>query len=168
MDYYIEVKNVSPIIVLTHKDTRMATELKDTAYELYYKAKMTNKDSIFCLTEKPYLKSDIDDDVKLKVCCPISDIDLEIDKNLYQIEVLPRSLVLTTIHRGDYDDLKPVFEGLFQYIEKNNLTTSTPFRVIFHREKRDWERPDFLIKPVATAKPENEYITEIQIPLLDH
>lgn len=157
MEYNIEVKNVAPLMVLTHHGKCSGADIKRIAYELHATANLNEKESLFCLTEVPYL----DDSVKVKVCCPIRSVDVKFDKNVHTIEVLPRSLMLSTIHLGEYNDLKDVFKGMNEYIEKNNLHTALPYRMIYHREKRENVRPD------VHRKPENEYVTEIQIPLLD-
>lgn len=155
MKNYIEVKSVPSVIVLTHLEACTAKDLEQMAYRLYGEAEMSDKDSIFCLIDKPYLEGDAD----VKVCCPISNIDIDYDKEERKIEVLPHSLVLTAVHLGQYNDLKAIFKDMNEYIEKNNLTASLPYRVIFHREKREKERE------VPYDKPGKDYVTEIQISL---
>lgn len=155
MKNYIEVKSVPSVIVLTHLESCSADGLEKMAYQLYGEAEMSEKDSIFCLIDKPYLEGD----VEVKVCCPISSVDIDYDKDDRKIEVLPHSLVLTVVHLGEYNDLRGVFKDINEYIEKNNLTVSLPYRVIFHREKREKHRS------IPFEKPERDYVTEIQISL---
>lgn len=157
MDYNIEVKNVPPLPVLTHIGTVPATELENVAYGLHHKAEANRTDSLFCLSRYATL----DEDTEVKICCPIHSVDLDISGSQYKIEVLPRCLVLTTIHTGVYNELKDVFKVMNEYIIKNKLTTSLPYRMIYHPEKREKQRPHL------HKRHENEYVTEIQIPILD-
>lgn len=163
MEYYIEVKNVAPLIVLTHQEPCTVENLEEKAYALYDVAKKNEKDSLFCLADQPTFT----EDTEIRVCCPINSVDLAIDQNTYKMEVLPRCLVISAIHEGKYNDLKDIYKGMHQYVEKNNLTIAKPYRVIFHREKREWVRPEFFVKSAIDPKPYNEYITEIQIQVLD-
>lgn len=153
----IEIKNVPPIVALTHLQPRCISQLEQTAYELYNASDATGKESLFCIIDKPYL--DKEEDVKMY--CPISSLDLVYHEKKYNIEVLPRALVLSTIHLGEYNQLKPVFESMFAYIAKNKLNTSMDYRVIFHSEKREWDRTKL------HHKPESDYITEVQIQIYD-
>lgn len=157
MEYYIEVKNVPSLLVLTHVNQCPASALEEMAYKLHHIAKASDKDSLFCISQTKSLK----EEGEIKICCPIHSIDLEYDMKDFLIEVLPRTLVISTIHKGEYNDLKRVFEGMEEYIKKNKLVTGLPFRMIYHREKRDVDRSDFVTRPI------NEYVTEIQIPILD-
>lgn len=157
MELDFHIKNVPSVVVLTHLSGRTAKDLEQTAYELCNEAEISGSETIFCLVEKPSLL----DDVPVQVCCPIRDVDLAYHEKKYEIRVLPRQLVISVIHRGEYNDLKPVFEKMYRYIEKQNLTTSPVHRVAFHREKREWDRE----KP--SKKPATDYITEIQIQILD-
>lgn len=157
MDYKFDVKNVSSLVALTHLEKRTFVDLESTCYELYRAAEATGAESIFCIIEKPTITDDLD----VKVYCPINSVDLAFHEKKYKIEVLPRALVLSTVHLGEYNDLKPAFENLFEYINKNNLTTSIQYRVIFHREKRVWDRKKL------HHKPETEYVSEVQIQIFD-
>lgn len=152
----IEVKNVSPLVVFTHFDKRKVSDLEQTSYELCNIAEINTKESLFCIVDQPLL----DDDVEVQVCCPIKNVDLVYHEKKYKIQVLPRILVLTTIHHGEYNDLKAVFEEMSRYIEKNNLVTQLPYRVVFHREKREWDRLS------VQKKPDRDYVTEVQIQIL--
>lgn len=157
MELKFDVKNVPSVVVLTHLNKRIAGNLEQTAYELCNEAEVSGSESLFCLIEKPHLH----DDVEVQVCCPIHDVDLAYHEKKYKIEVLPRQLVLSVVHYGEYNDLKPIFEKMFRYIEKNKLTVSPVHRVLFHREKREWDREKL------NKKPAMDYITEIQIQILD-
>ncbi|MFI3254145.1 MAG: GyrI-like domain-containing protein [Eubacteriales bacterium] len=157
MPYQIEVKNVPSIPVLTHIGTVPATTMEVVAFDLHFKAEASNEDSLFCISRYATL----DEETEVKLCCPIHSVDLEIDTSKYKIEVLPRCLVLSTIHNGKYNELKDVFKAMNEYIIKNNLTTALPYRMIYHREKRHKERPHL------HKIHENEYVTEIQIQILD-
>lgn len=157
MNYSIELKNVQPLVVLTHLDKRYFSDLEQTSYELYNVAEAGGRESLFCMIEEPRLG----DDVEIKVCCPIQSVDLVYHEKKYKIEVLPRALVLSVVHSGEYDQLKPVFEEMFRYIHKNNLNTSIHYRILFHREKREWDRTS------PNQRPNADYITEVQIQLFD-
>lgn len=157
MEYNIELKNVPSVVVLTHLKKCTAAEMEKTAYELYSVAEAHGTESLFCVMDQPHLR----DEVEVKVCCPISTVDVAYHEKKYKIEVLPRALVLSTIHHGEYNELKPAFEAMFRYIQKNNLTSAMDYRVIFHREKREWDRTS------THKKPETDYITEVQIQIFD-
>lgn len=155
--YYIEAKNVQAIPVLTVLEEIAVSSLEEVAKDLHYQAEANAKESLICISEV----ANLDPDTKVKVCCPIHDIDLYYDKEKYKIEVLPRTLVLSTIHLGQYNDLKDVFKTMNEYIIKNKLSTGLPYRMVFYREKRRKERP-LLHQP-----PVNPYVTEVHIPLFD-
>lgn len=157
MPYNIEVKNVPSLLVLTHIGTVPATEMEIVAFDLHFKAQASSEDSLFCISRHATL----DEETEVQLCCPIHSVDLNIDESKYKIEVLPRCLVLTAIHNGKYDDLKDVFKSMNEYITKNKLTTALPYRMVYHREKRHKERPHL------HKIHENEYVTEIQIQILD-
>ncbi len=158
MELKFDVKNVPSVVVLTHLDQRKAEELEKTAYELWELTDAKGHESIFCLTLSQHLESD----APVQVCCPVHDLDKSTQKGRYKIEVLPRQLVLSVIHDGEYNDLKDIFTRIYRYIELNKLQTSPLHRVVFHREKREWDRT------TPHKKPNMDYITEIQIQLLDH
>lgn len=155
MEYEIEIKNVPAAMVFTHLDRRPSLALERTAYELISQAELDPKESIFCLVEQPNLDGDI------QVCCPIHNVDVGFHEKKYKIQVLPRVLVLSAIHYGEYNELKPIFEFMFRYIEKNRLNTSRTYRILFHREKREWDRTK------VSRKPAQDYVTEVQIQLFD-
>lgn len=157
MSYDIEVKSVPPTLVLTQHNPSTYAVLKETAYNLSDKAKKNLKGSVFCLSEFPYLKADS----MLKVCCPIDKPTFAFDKDKFKVEVIQRTKVVTAIHMGEYNDLEDIFQALHEYIEKNQLTAHKPYRIIFHKEKRAKERPSIF------KKPENKYVTEVQIPLFE-
>lgn len=157
MELDFDIKNVPSVIVLTHHGEKTAGDLEQTAYELLAEAEAGNKESLFCLINS----SRLDDEVKVQVCCPIYNMDLAYHEKKYRIELLPRQLSLSVVHRGEYNDLKATFEKMYRYINKFNLTVSPVHRVIFHREKRNWDRE----KP--NKRPQLDYITEIQVQILD-
>lgn len=157
MESTIQVRNVPSVVALTQLEKRSAYQLRDTAYELWSATEAQGSESIFCVIDKPeFLKND-----NVKVYCPINSVDVAYHEKKYKIEVLPRALVLSTVHYGEYNHLKPTFEQMFEYIQKNNLNSSVQYRVIFHREKREWDRT----KP--QHKPNSDYITELQIQIFD-
>lgn len=157
MSYVIEEKNISPTLVLTHQGGCTLAGLKQTAFSLFEKADKNAKGSVFCLVEQPAMKFDS----KLQVCCPIKHSNIPLDETKMKFQVLQRTKVVTTVHTGSYDKLEEAFQSLYQYVEENNLKITTPYRVIYHKEKRERERSGLF------RRSEKKYVTEIQIPLME-
>lgn len=164
MEYYVEVKNVPSLIVLSSMHKCKVAAIDEAVSALYEVGKKNENDSLFCISDQ----AAFEDDQEISICCPINSIDLVFDRELYKIEVLHRSLMLSIVKPGKYPDLKDVFTGMAQYIEKNKLYTRAPYRIICHREKRAWVRTDLHTSQVTTSRPKYEYVTEVQVPLINH
>lgn len=155
MNKTISIKNVAPIKVLTTCGQINFINLEEEAHLLYDEAKEASYKSIINLVYNNTLSSNIKSECIIRPCFPIRNAFFDIDKSRYIFDVLPRTSVVSIMHKGDYDDLDKVFLELTEYITANNLQTKLPLRVI-HQEK---------IKKSFFKKYSKCYITEIQVPI---
>lgn len=157
MNDQIEIKDIAPTLMLTHINNTTFQMMEDVAYSIRDVAKDSIKGSFVCLCQQPFLKSDSN----LELYCPVSTSSLNIDPKKFKFEVLQRTKVVSIIHTGEYNQLESAFQTLQTYIKENNFTEILPYRVIFHKEKRKWERRTFF------KRAKNEYVTEVQVQFLE-
>lgn len=68
-------------------------------------------------------------------------------------ELAPVDKMACIIHKGPFSSMHKTFDSLFLWVKENGYTACGPIREIYH--KGDWVTDD-----------ENEYITEIQLPVI--
>lgn len=156
MAYHVEEKNIPPLLVLSHKADVGFSALENTSFDLLNLARknINTNVSFFCTTEQAFLKQDS----QVRVCAPVLNAIFNIDENKYHFFVRQRQNVVSTIHNGRYDQIEPAFQALQDYLAEKNLQPQLPYYIIFHKEKRKWQRKTFFKKSTG------EYVTEIQIP----
>lgn len=154
MEYEIIRKSVDPCLMFTHVEECQYSALKETAYHLVEKAGKQVNGSVICLCEGVTLQ----DCSKIKVYCPITKEKFTFDTSKYKIEVLQRTNVISTVHTGEFNDLEEAYSSLQRYITQEQLTSTKPIRIIYHKEKRKKDRIGFFFKNCK------KYVTEVQIP----
>lgn len=154
MDYIIEVKQVAPIRILTTKEEIHYSNLAKEVSALVNVASRHKSDNHITLVYQPEEKMQS----MTKPCCPVKNIFSPINEKKYEFDVLPRSEVVSAIHTGEYENFDETMEKIAEYIEKNNLKTTLPVRVIHHRGGQVYK----LFKPK-----EKSYVAEVQIPIAE-
>lgn len=81
---------------------------------------------------------------------------ISLDENVYKVDVIQRTNVVSTHHFGNYDTLEQSFPPLFDYIEKKGYTPVFPMCIIFHKSVK--------YKALFKRNPD-EFVTEVQIPI---
>lgn len=153
----IVIKDIKPTLTLTHLAECTYQTLPNIIYGLHDEVKKNIKGSFICIMSEPCLKRGM----ALKVYCPVESSYAPFNSFKYKYEVLQRTRVVSTIQRGGYDQVEDSFEAIARYIEENNLTMIEPYRLVFHKEKRKWQRKKFFKKSTQ------EYIIEIQVQIKD-
>lgn len=157
MSYEIVVKDVSPTLTLSQIEPCTLKELPQIIYDIQDRVKSNLKGSFICLTSEPFLSSES----QLFVHCPVENTFPHISPKEQEYKVLQRTKVVSTIHAGEYTDLEEAFKTIHQYIEQNNLKQIFPYRLIFHKEKRKWQRKKFF------RKSSQSYMTEVQAQIVN-
>lgn len=157
MSYEVTVKDIPPTLTLTHVDFCTLQTLVPTISAMQNDVKKNISGSFLCFTEYPSLKMD----GPLRIHCPVANSYEAITEKKHKYEVVQRSKVVSTIHKGEYDQLEEAFAALHTYIEAEKLELVKPYRVIFHKEKRKWQRKRLLKRAVG------EYVIEVQAEIVD-
>ncbi|MGL5086701.1 MAG: GyrI-like domain-containing protein, partial [Clostridium sp.] len=87
----------------------------------------------------------------IEVCVPIKK---HIENSSVVIKKLPGITGISTIHYGEYNELKNAYKALYDYANKNNISCKYPSREIYLKG------PGMIFK----GNP-SKYITEIIIPV---
>lgn len=155
MSFDIVVKDVSPVLTVTHIKASTVQTMAQTIYGIHDEVKKNIKGSFICYVDQTHLYQDL----PVRIHCPVQNAYESINEKKYTYVVLQRSKVVSTINQGEFHDLDNAFLALQTYVEENKLEVVMPYRVIFHKEKRKWQRKR-LFKKSSRA-----YITEVQIQI---
>lgn len=155
MMYEVTEKDVSPCLTVTSLEPCTLQNLEQSIYAMYADTKKNINGSFFCLSETPNCSQDS----LLKIHCPVLNGYEAISDKKHKYEVVPRIKAISTIHTGAYDNLDGAFQAVKDYAEEKNLKIALPYRIVFHKEKRKWQRKRFFKRAVG------EYVIELQAPM---
>ncbi len=150
----IELKNVSPVRILTTKEEVPYSSLPSEISDIVKLAGDKKVDNHITLVYQPERKLE----AMTRPCCPVSTAFSPIDEEKYHFKVLPRVDVVSAVHTGEYENFDETMEELAKYIQEHNLKTTLPIRVIHHRGGQVYK----LFKPKSKS-----YVAEVQIPLVE-
>lgn len=155
MEYEVVVKDISPVLTVTPLKKCTYENLQQTIYALYDEVKKNQKDSFLCISEQINFSKE----EAIKVHCPVNNSFFVIDEKKYCYEVLLRTKVLSVIHKREFEEIDTTLEWIQKYAKEQNIEVMMPYRIIFHKEKRKWQRKKFL------QRSKDEYIIEVQIQI---
>lgn len=155
MSQEIKERQIPPTLTLTHFEE--AISVSQTIATLHFEAKNNAKGSFICTMEEPKME----EGSKVQVYCMVENGYSPVDHKHFYYQVLQRCKVVTTIHPGDYHDVRSSFHLLERYIEEHSYEHISGFRVVVHKEKRKWVRNKFF------QKSKEQFITEVQILLAE-
>ncbi len=153
-DSEIVEKNIPPIHSITSSSTCKFADLQKTIVSLIRIATAYIQGSIICSCDTLLLTPES----IVKIYCPIEQTNKVYKAEGYCHEVLQRVDVASTIYHGDACnmDLQATMTALQGYIQSRELTPISTYRIVFHKEKRQWKSNLF-------AKPSNKgAIVEVQ------
>lgn len=151
-------KTLPPTLTLTTLDGSKFSSLFQIISQFPEQNDINNKDSFICETSQfPF-----DDNTFFQIYCILPRTDRRSDYDDYPAQVLQRRNVISKVmeHSIEHCNLEEAFHSLLQYIQEKNLAHSSKYRIIFHKEKRKWQRNSFF------KKSEQILITELQIEVL--
>lgn len=77
---------------------------------------------------------------------------------------LPRQRMATALHRGAYEEMGTARSALTDWIESKGLNESDPIRILYLQFGAD---PDLALPPAYLSDHPGQYVTEIQVPVVD-
>lgn len=157
LSYIILEKDVAPTLMVTHVEPCTFQSLSSTVYTMFSDVKKNISGSFVCYVEDIVFKPDI----SLQVYCPVKTAYEQINDKKHEYTVLQRSKVVTTIHKGSYEDLTVPFQAVLDYVKGKEYEIITPYRIVFHKEKRKWQRNRLLKRSVG------DYVVEVQVAVED-
>lgn len=148
MGYKIKRKNLPPTLTLCLSYEYDYKTLGESTEVMRSIAANNSNGQLICLLKE--LEFEVSR-AKFQVCFPVEEADLmQFDQENFH--VLPRVDVVSTIHKGEYKDLKGAFEKIYEYINDKGLTAQLPVRVLHRRGQ------GLFLKT-------GQYLTEIQVPV---
>lgn len=153
-DSEIVEKNIPPILSITSSSTCKFADLQKTIVSLIKIATPYIQGSIICCCDS----LDLTPESMVKIYCPIEQNNKISKSESCCQEVLQRVDVVSTIYHGDACDmnLQGTMTALQGYIQSRELTPVSTYRIVFHKEKRQWKSSMF-------AKPSNKgAVVEVQ------
>lgn len=157
MLHEITKKNVPPVMALTNLEKCTFPQIFDTIREFPLTVLLNEKESFYCVGDG-YPPNQ---ETKYQVYTPVTDKKTQKDYKNHKLTILQRVDVVSVVLGVDYEnkDLSDIFEAMDLYITENNLKAKESYRIIYHQEKRKWQRNAFL------KRTKKGIITEIQIVL---
>lgn len=157
MTQEITVKNVAPFLALTPTETCPFSKIFSTIRKFPTAILVNGRESFHCVADG-YPPNDA---TPCQVYVPVEKTKTEKNFKRHKIIILQRAKVVSVVLGVEYQhsDLSDIFKALDQFIEDNDLKGTSNFRVIYHQEKRKWQRNSFFkLSKEGT-------ITEIQVVL---
>lgn len=155
MSTAILTRSLSPTLTLTQKETSSFSNIFQRMQQFPEQAKQIHKDSFICETQQfPF-----NDQSHFQIFCVVPTEDRRIDYDDFPATVLQRRNVVSKVMQKSVEDcnFQEEFQSLLQYIQEQHLTSTNKYRIIFHQEKRKWQRKSFF------RKAKKNLITELQI-----
>ncbi|SFM47032.1 MerR family transcriptional regulator [Methanolobus profundi] len=101
---------------------------------------------MFICHDEEYRETGANIEVALPVSGSISTDDFEVE-----LLTLPAATVVSVIHKGPYEEVGVAYTRLFEYINNNDLKAAGPSRSLYLNDPNE--------------VPEEEFLTEVQIPV---
>ncbi len=156
LSYTIIEKDIAPILTVTHLEPCTFQSLSSTVLTLFNDVKKNISGSFLC-----YMDSyDYKPELAMQIYCPVKTVYEDINDKKHEYKALQRTKVLSTIHTGSYDDLAAPFEAVLTYAKGKEYEIVAPYRVVFHKEKRKWQRKRFFKRALG------EYVVEVQVQVV--
>lgn len=155
MSTAILTRSLSPTLTLTTPEPSAFSSIFQTMKCFPEQELQTTKDSFICETQHfPF-----NDRSHFQIYCVVPTEDRRIDYDDFSAAVLQRRHVVSKVIQKSLEEcnFEEEFQSLLQYIQEHRLTSSSKYRIIFHQEKRRWQRNAFL------KRPKKNIITELQI-----
>ncbi len=151
----ITKKNIAPIYVLTSLEQCTFEGIKKEVLTFPNQTKKYPRETFICESEIFPCKAD----TKIQLSCVVEDRHKTIQINTHKVAVLPRIDVVSTVLTSDYGetDLEKVLDNLNTYMSEHQLTSCDNYRIVFHKEKRKWQRNRFF------RRTKKDIITDVQI-----
>lgn len=157
MDLEIKIRNIAPISVIVKTEFCTHQNLYHTIQAFPSQLKKRPTESFVCKLRT----MDIQADTELEVFSTTEKAEKFDDTEQYYKTIMQRTNVVSTVLMVPYDEIDKnlVFQQLQKYIDDNNLTSLQIYRIVFHKEKRKWQRSRFL------KRSKKDVITEFQIEI---
>lgn len=151
------VKNVPPFLALTPEEPCTFSKVFSTIRKFPTAILLQGRDS-FHIVADGYPPDDV---TPCRVYVPVEKTKTEKNYKKHKIIILQRAKVVSVVLGVEYEhsDLSDIFSAMDKYIAENDLNATSNFRVIYHQEKRKWQRNAFL------KRSKSGIITEIQVVL---
>lgn len=157
MNQEIVVKNVAPFLALTPTEQCTFSKAFHTIRKFPTAILLYGRESFHCVADgyPP------DESTPCQVYVPVERTTADKTHKRHKIIILQRAKVVSVVLGVEYEhsDLSDIFSAIDTYIADNNLVATSSFRVIYHQEKRKWQRNAFL------KRSKKGIITEIQVVL---
>ncbi len=155
----IVVKNVPPFMALTPLENCAFSKIFDTIRRFPVAILVNDRESFHCVADG-YPPNNA---TPCQIYLPVDKTKTQKNYKKHKIIILQRAKVVSVVLGVEYanSDLTDIFNAMDQYISENNLKATSNFRVIYHQEKRKWQRNAFL------KRSKEGIITEIQVVLED-
>lgn len=159
MNQEIVVKNVPPFMALTPLEHCAFSKIFDTIKRFPIAILLNGRESFHCVADgyPP------DQATPCQIYLPVDKTKSQKNFKKHKIIILQRAKVVSVVLGVEYanSDLSDIFNAMDQYIAENKLNATSNFRVVYHQEKRKWQRNAFL------KRSKEGIITEIQVVLAD-
>lgn len=152
MSYTVVEKDVPPTLIVTQLETCTFENLSQTVYGMFTDVKRNLNGSFFCNTQEIPFRPD----TPVEICCPVKSAYEDLNFNKHEYKVVQRLKVLSTVYSGAYDNLSEPLDAIMSFAKEKGLEVTTPYRIIYHKEKRKWQRNRFFKRAVG------EYVVEVQ------
>lgn len=143
----VVLRDIPPKSMLTQKKPSALETLEHDIYAMYDTAKDSKDGSFYCTINE----FNMTNSTEINIFCPVINTNERIDEETYLYTVAQRAKSIAVIHHGDYKNLKSSFLTLQSYAEENGIKTKSPYRVIYHTEKRKWQRNRFFKRSISGA-----------------
>ncbi len=157
MTQEMTIKNVAPFMALTPVKECTYTKIFETIRAFPIAILINGRDSVHCVSDgyPP------DDSAPFQVFVPVEKTIADKKYKKHKIVIMKRAKVVSVVLGVEYEhsDLTDIFNAMDKFISENKLNATSNFRIIYHQEKRKWQRNAFL------KRSKKGIITEIQVVL---
>ncbi len=147
MNYKINIKEISEVKVASIRYKDSYDQCGKYIGKLYKALKGNVKGACFNL----YYNEEYAEIADIETCIPIKS---NVKNSDVSCRIIPEIKGISTMHKGNYEDLNHAYKALFDYAKQNNIETTLPIREVYIKG------PGMIFK----GNP-NKYITEIVIPI---
>ncbi|MFI3254791.1 MAG: hypothetical protein R3Y63_10710 [Eubacteriales bacterium] len=135
MNYECIEKHLPPVKCVISTETYSKTDLVSRGNDLLKKAASDHEGVLICLLKDLSQK----EDQKFHLFCPVT---TEKIKEKLDYGTLPRTDVISIVFQDSYEnlDLDLILQECSQYCSDRDLKIGNTCRILFHKEKRKWDR----------------------------